>query len=114
MIVKHSESTPAVKVEIPGAKDASIRLLIHKAENAPNFYMRQFLLAEGGCTPLHTHDWEHEAYVLAGSAVVVGPAGETPVAAGDAVYIPPNEQHQFRNTGTGEFRFLCLIPSSGK
>jgi len=30
--------------------------------------------------------------------------------AGDVVFVPPDELHQFRNTGDGELRFLCLIP----
>jgi mannose-6-phosphate isomerase-like protein (cupin superfamily) len=27
-----------------------------------------------------------------------------------AVFVPPNEVHQFRNTGSGPLKFLCLIP----
>jgi mannose-6-phosphate isomerase-like protein (cupin superfamily) len=27
-----------------------------------------------------------------------------------AVFVPPNQLHQFRNTGSGPMKFLCLIP----
>jgi len=30
--------------------------------------------------------------------------------AGDVVFVPANELHQFRNTGRGVLAFLCLIP----
>ena len=36
--------------------------------------------------------------------------GEHRLAAGIAVFIAPDEIHQFRNTGSGPLRFLCLIP----
>ena len=29
---------------------------------------------------------------------------------GVAVYVAPDEIHQFRNTGSGPLKFLCLIP----
>ena len=33
------------------------------------------------------------------------------VEAGDIVYIPQNEQHQFENIGDEPLGFLCVIPS---
>jgi quercetin dioxygenase-like cupin family protein len=29
---------------------------------------------------------------------------------GSVVFVPPNEQHQFVNSGAGVFRFICCIP----
>jgi quercetin dioxygenase-like cupin family protein len=93
-----------------GAEGVRIRLLIHEAEGAPNFYMRQLVIAPGGCTPLHTHQWEHEVFILAGNGIVVSPEGENPISPGDCVLVAPGEQHQFRNIGTEELKFLCLVP----
>ena len=112
MKVKHAEQVPAEPVAIEGATGVRMRLLIHQAEGAPNFYMRQFLLAPGGCTPSHSHAWEHEVYVLSGAGEVVSPEGPTPVGPGDCLYVAPMELHQFRNTGQAELRFLCLVPKS--
>jgi len=41
---------------------AKKRVLIGPAQGARNFVMRLFTLEEGGCSPYHTHDWEHEVY----------------------------------------------------
>ena len=35
---------------------------------------------------------------------------EHPLRPGVAVFVPPNQLHQFRNTGTGTLKFLCFIP----
>jgi len=110
MKIHKAEDVPAKPVVMEGARDVQIRLLIHEAEDAPNFYMRQFTLAPGGHTPEHTHGWEHECYILTGRGTVVTPDGERPVAAGDCVYVAPQDNHQFRNTGREELKFLCLIP----
>ena len=31
--------------------------------------------------------------------------------AGDVIWVPPNEMHQFRNTGSEALKFICLIPA---
>lgn len=72
--------------------------------------MRRFEVAPGGHTPKHTHAYEHEVYVLEGTGVVCDENREYPLRPGMAVYVAPNELHQFRNTGSGPLRFLCLIP----
>ncbi|HUU20912.1 MAG TPA: cupin domain-containing protein [Phycisphaerae bacterium] len=111
MIVKKADEAPAKRVDIEGAVGVWIRLLIHDAEGAPNFYMRQFDVEPGGCTPLHQHDWEHEVYVLSGDGVVSGAGSERAIGRGDCVFVPPGEVHQFRNTGDGTLQFLCLVPA---
>ncbi|MGB2822443.1 MAG: cupin domain-containing protein [Phycisphaerae bacterium] len=110
MLIKRADDVPTETVEEQGAEGVQIRLLIHEAEGAPTFYMRQFSVAPGGYTPEHTHAWEHEVYILAGSGTVLTPEGPKPVAAGDCVYVAPHDNHQFRNTGPGELKFLCLVP----
>lgn len=92
-----------------GAQGASVQWLLSAAEGAPTFALRRFSLAPGGQTPLHSHPWEHEAYVLGGSGVVVTNAGETPVQADCAVLILPDEEHCFR-AGADGLQFLCLVP----
>jgi hypothetical protein len=37
--------------------------------------------------------------------------GDRPFAAGDVVWIPPNEMHQFQNTSAEPVEFICLIPA---
>lgn len=112
MKVAHYTHTPQQQVEMPGATGCRVRWLIGNAEAAPNFAMRQFEVAPGGYTPRHVHDYEHEVYVLTGQGEVLAAGTPHPITAGDIVYVPPNEIHQFRNTGAAPLEFLCLIPNS--
>jgi len=49
--------------------------------------MRVFDLPPGASSPYHSHDWEHEVYILSGQGVVVSQQGETAVGLEDAIYI---------------------------
>ena len=110
--VRHSETVPLEEVTAEGAQGVTIRWLITEEDpGAERFVMRQFEVAPGGHTPRHRHRWEHEVYVLAGKGEVVTADGEITIRAGDAVLVPPHEEHQFLNTGPAPLRFLCLIPA---
>jgi len=110
MRIVHSWDVAAQPVQEEGAKGATVRWLISRPEGAPSFAMRLFELQPDGSTPLHSHAWEHEVFILEGEAEVVCDAGPTRVAAGDAVLVLPDERHQFRNVGGSVARFLCMIP----
>jgi quercetin dioxygenase-like cupin family protein len=104
------EQIEAAAVESEGAVNCRMRCLIGPDDAAPSFSMRQFELAPGGHTPKHSHAYEHEVFVLEGSGVAMEGDREHAIERGNAVYGPPNQLHQFRNTGAGPLKFLCLIP----
>jgi len=110
MKVVQCEQVESAAVEIEEAVGCRIRCLIGEADGAPSFTMRQFEVAPGGHTPLHSHGHEHEVFVLQGEGVVLEGQREHPLRPGTAVFVPPNQPHQFRNTGPGALVFLCLIP----
>lgn len=113
--MKHFHHTSVEAEEVPApAMGVKVRWLITEETGAPNFAMRQFLVEPGGSTPRHAHPWEHEAFILSGSGVVLGEDGEKHFKPGDVIFVPPDEEHQFRNTGDEELRFLCLIPLQEK
>ncbi len=112
MRVKHCSEVPAAEVKMEGAAGCRIRWLVGEVDQAPNFAMREFEVEPGGHTPKHTHDYEHEVFVLAGEGILVDGDAEKPLSAGSVVYVAPNDVHQFRNTGQEPMRFLCLIPNS--
>jgi len=93
-----------------GAYKLKVRWLITKDMGAENFAMRLFEMEPGGYSPLHTHSWEHEVFILEGEGTVFGGDEEREFKAGDVIFIPPNEKHQFKNTGEKTVRFLCLVP----
>ena len=110
MKIISSTQLPAMPVTVEGARGATIRELITAREGAPTFAMRLFEVAPGGSTPRHSHAWEHEVFVLDGEGQVMSPEGPAAIKGGDAVFVPPNEEHQFANTSRQPIRFLCLIP----
>jgi quercetin dioxygenase-like cupin family protein len=112
MKVSHYTKTDLQPVDMPGSAGCRVRWLIGSADHAPNFAMRQFEVEPGGHTPQHMHDYEHEVYVLGGRGEVLERGAPHAIAAGDVVFIAPNEIHQFRNTGDQPLQFLCLIPNS--
>jgi quercetin dioxygenase-like cupin family protein len=94
-----------------GASKVKIRWLITKDMGANNFAMRLFEVEQGGYSPLHTHPWEHEVFILEGKGVVFDGAKAMPFKSNDVVFVPPDELHQFKNTGKKALIFLCLIPN---
>ena len=108
-VFDYKEVTEEV-AEMHGAKGVTVRWLIAKKDGAPNFAMRIFEAAPGGHTPLHIHDWEHEVFILEGEGLVADGEKETRIKSGSVIYVAPNEKHQFKNTGSGVFKFICIIP----
>lgn len=106
-----TKAFPAKPVEMDGVKGATIREVLTARDGAPNFAMRIFDVEPGGHTPLHHHNYEHEVYVLEGQAEIETSEGPRPIRSGDALYVPANSLHQFRNTGATTLKFICLIPS---
>ncbi len=97
-------------VNVEGSSATKIRWMISQKDNAPNFALRMFEVGPGGHTPFHQHDWEHEVFVLEGNGAFVTDDGEKPFSTWDVIYVDPNIMHQFKNTGEGMMRFLCIIP----
>ena len=113
-IVKSGDETKKVTVEkMEGAEKVQKELLIGPKENPRNFAMRRFTVGNGGQTPLHTHDWEHEVYILKGKGEVMTEDGPQNIEAGNTVYVNPGEKHQFKSDSE-ELVFLCLVPNRGE
>lgn len=110
--LNRSEKIARKAVQMPGAQGVFVRRLITREDGAQNFVMRLFELEPGGHTPRHRHAHEHEVYVLSGRGSVVGARGETPLEAGSAVFVTPQEEHQFVNGGSETLVFLCLVPAT--
>jgi quercetin dioxygenase-like cupin family protein len=113
MNVKQSEEIPLHTVAMQGAEGVKVRRLISNRDGAAHFAMRMFELEPEGHTPLHTHDWEHEIYVLDGQGSIRYEGQEYPLSSGSVLLVPANTQHQFRNKDRSPFRFLCIVPMKG-
>jgi len=111
MKIESIESHEQNDVQMDGAAGARMRMLIGPGDGAGNFHMRHFEVAPGGYTPHHSHDYEHEILVLEGRGVAKSEQGERSFAAGDVIFVPANERHQFQNAGADPLKFICLIPA---
>lgn len=107
LIKNYMEVEEKILEEYKGVK---MRRVITEEDGAPNFIMRVFELTPDGYTPLHSHEWEHEVFILSGEGEVTSAEGKHKVEKDDVVFVPGNEIHQFRNIGEQPFKFICLIP----
>ena len=97
--------------ENSGAERATRQILVGTNEKSPNFHMRYFAVQPGGHTSLDQHAHEHGVYVLHGRAGLLVDEEQHELRAGDVVYIPGNEVHQFFTLGEEPFGFLCVVPA---
>ena len=87
------------------------RVVIGKDDGAENFCMRVFEVQQGGASPFHAHDWEHEVFVHSGRGKLWKEGEEVELKEGTVVFIPGGEKHQFKNTDADPLVFVCVIPS---
>lgn len=106
-VVPYSEVRADPVADVEGV---TIRWVIAKEDGAPHFAMRVFEVQPGCGSPHHRHWWEHEVLVLDGRGVVATEEGDFALGPGTAVFVPGGVLHQFRNTGEGLLRFICLVP----
>lgn len=111
-LIRNIDETPLTAVDMPGVQGARMSVMVGRADGAPNFALRQFRVEAGGHTPRHSHDYEHEVFVVSGSGTILLEGKERPIRSGDVIYVPANEEHQFRAGQPDGLRFLCLVPMS--
>lgn len=110
MKIVHCEQVELGPMHVEGSENCQMCCLIGPDDAAPSFSMRLFEVATGGHTPKHTHAHEHELFILEGTGIALEGDREHAIRPGTAVFVPPNQLHQFRNTGSGPMKFLCFIP----
>lgn len=106
--VVHYSNIPRERVE--KASKTWIRWLITDKDGAPTFAMRLFEVEPEGYIPAHKHPWEHEIFVLEGNGRIRIGEKVYDVKEGYTVFIPPNIEHEYWNTGNKTLKFICIIP----
>ena len=110
MKVKQDSEVQAVPVDMDGAKDVTMKILLGPDDGSENIIVRLFTVAPGGHTPYHTHDFEHLVQARSGRGVVIDAAGgEQELVCGRSVFVAPNEKHQFANPFDEPFELTCTI-----
>ncbi len=111
-LIRNIHSAPMNKIDLPGVSGAKMAIMVGREDSAPNFALRSIEVDPGGNTPQHAHDYEHEVYVVSGFGHVLLEGKRNEIKAGDVIYVPANQEHQFTvDQGSGEsLRFLCVVP----
>lgn len=113
MLIRKLADVPSAPTHMDGARDVTKQLVVGTADGAPNFAFRVFTIAPGGHSPHHTHDVEHVNYIISGQGALVDAEGRlNPLGPGDFAFVAPRDVHQFRNTGTEPFVFICAVPKA--
>lgn len=109
-IIKYEDIKPT-HFDNETAKGVTGRVVVGKKDGANNFCMRIFEIAPGGNTPKHAHPWEHEMFIHSGQGEIYGNSQWNVIQPGTVVFVPPNEKHQIRNSGSKLLILACLVPS---
>ena len=114
-LIRNLSAATLKAVDMAGVSGVKMAVMVGREDGAPNFALRQFEVEPGGHSPRHSHDYEHEVYIVQGGGTVLLNGMEQPIQAGDVVYVPADQEHQFRAAlagpaGPGGMKFLCLVP----
>jgi mannose-6-phosphate isomerase-like protein (cupin superfamily) len=91
-----------------------LTFLITARETGGAFSLMEAVVPPGGGPPPHIHHREDETfYVLEGCATVTVGGKTLYALPGDLVFLPRGVEHCFKNTGTENAKFLCLITPGG-
>lgn len=113
MIVGNFMDLTANTITSPEAKNASMKVLVSPKEGWEGYVMRAVELDPEGYSPKHQHNWPHINYVIEGNGTVLIDETLHELTAGSYAFVPPNTLHQFSNTGTVPFKFICIVPEEG-
>ncbi len=114
-IIHTNSEIPAMQVTQPGAKDATMQILIGPRDGSNNIIMRYFMIMPGGHTPKHSHDYEHVVKIESGKGLVLDEYGQTnEVMVGQSIFVESNKEHQFQNPFSQPFEFICIILNPDK
>ena len=100
------QSSSVEKMDMDGG--AGIRWLITHRDGARNFSMRLIEVPEGKSTPSHSHDYEHEIFVVEGKMDVTIGDRKLPASKDDFVFIPPNMHHSMN--ARESLKIICIVP----
>ncbi len=109
------ESVP-IKAYAEGnaTRGSTRRVLIGRDEGADDFIIRYFTIPPGGHSALEHHRHPHGVVIVQGRGRVLLGDDWTEVGVGDAVYVEPDEVHQFQAGDGGPLGFVCVIPAWAK
>jgi len=114
VVVDQYRNLEPTQVDSDLAKGAVVRRLLGPDTGWSDYVMRIFTVSPGGHTPRHSHDWPHINLVVAGTGQLLAGEDWFDIEPGTYAFVPPNLEHQYRNTGSVPLEFMCIIPQEGE
>lgn len=115
MKINTNNEIPASDVRMEGASGVKMKILLGLNEGSDNIIMRHFIIAPGGNTPYHQHNYEHLVKIESNRGIVVDEDGKDhQIVKGQSIFVKANEKHQFRNPFDVDLEFTCIIPNPEK
>ena len=115
MKINKNDNIDFYDVQMEGAQNVKMKILIGIPDGSTNIIMRHFSIASNGNTPRHQHDYEHVVKIEKNKGIFIDADGqEHQVSEGMSLYVDPNTDHQFKNPFDKPFEFLCIIPNPEK
>lgn len=108
-MIRNIDDVQMDPVQMEGVEGASMAVMVGRGDGAPHFALRSFRVEPGGHTPRHSHDYEHEVYIVSGSGTILLGDETKQIRAGDVIYVKADLEHQFQS-GDEPLRFLCMVP----
>lgn len=106
LVLGHFEQCPVRQIS---AKDTNKFVLLCDGTQAP-FVSVVEIFDKNGQTPPNEHAEAHEYfYVLAGEGVAIVGDKEAAIGTGSFFVVPPGNNHQVRNTGSGRLYVLTTM-----
>ncbi len=109
MVIRNIDDVEGKPVAMAGVQGVLMSVMVGREDGAPNFALRHFRVEPRGHSPRHSHDYEHEVYIVDGGGEVLLDGAYRPIRRGDVIYVPADQEHQFK-AGEQGLRFLCLVP----
>jgi len=94
------------EIEMEGG--ARIRWLITHRDGAPTFSMRYITIPKGKDTPAHSHEYEHEIFVLRGRGEVTLGNEKRGIGEGKFIFVPGNLFHKIH--AVEDMSIICVVP----
>lgn len=88
----------------------SVRVGISVEDGAQQLAMRILEIEPEGYSPKRSKPHEQAIFVARGVGVVNTEERECPIEKDDVVFLPANQQYQFRNTGNSKLTLIITIP----
>jgi quercetin dioxygenase-like cupin family protein len=113
MKIKRRDELTKVEIQDNNAKDVNFYPAITAKDGAPNFALRLFEIESNGHTPFHSHNWEHEVYIIEGYGFLKGETEQLKIEKDNFIFVEPQEFHQFI-AGDKGLRMICIVPNIGQ